>query len=182
MRLLSVVGAGLMIAVSGCAAISGLGDYEDMPGAGNSALTQPGAEASSDDASPSTDLINEDDASMAVSDTGAATADGGELADVNLDAPPPCGAGSCGGCCMNGSCVGGQSVTTCGIGGDLCKDCTNMGGACSKGACTTRVVDAAPAPTCDKSKCGGCIPFYQVGCCKSDDTCGCEVSVTTDCK
>src|ERR1019366_3282789 len=122
MRLLSVVGAGLMIAVSGCAAISGLGDYEDMPGAGNSALTQPGAEASSDDASPSTDLINEDDASMAVSDTGAATADGGELADVNLDAPPPCGAGSCGGGCMNGSCVGGQAVPTWGIGGDLCKD------------------------------------------------------------
>ncbi len=32
---------------------------------------------------------------------------------------------------MNGMCVGGKSVTTCGVGGALCTDCTGMGGACS---------------------------------------------------
>jgi hypothetical protein len=39
-----------------------------------------------------------------------------------------------------------------------------------------KVPDAGPPKTCMVSKCGGCIPFYQMSCCKSDQTCGCVVS------
>ncbi len=109
-------------------------------------------------------------------DTGSPD-DAGGLPDVAPDAPPPaCGPMTCSHCCSAGECVGGQSVTTCGTGGADCKDCTNMGGACgSNGSCTTPVNDAAPPPTCSANKCGGCIAFYQRGCCKSDETCGCQL-------
>lgn len=102
--------------------------------------------------------------------------DAGNLADVAPDAPPPaCGPMTCSHCCSAGACVGGQSVTTCGTGGADCKDCTGMGGACgSNGSCTTPVKDAAPPPACSANKCGGCVAFYQRGCCKSDESCGCQ--------
>jgi hypothetical protein len=37
-------------------------------------------------------------------------------------------------------------------------------------------VDAGAPRMCTVSKCGGCIPFYQTSCCKTDQTCGCVVS------
>jgi hypothetical protein len=162
----------LVVAVTGCAAISGLGDYEEMPASGNTALLQPVGE----DGASSEAGVTADDASVG-DDTGTSVDplfDAGEYPDVDFDAPPPCGT-TCGGCCMNGSCVGGQSVTTCGIHGDLCEDCTSMGGACSAGACTTPVKDAGVnKPSC--TSCAPCIPVYQSACCKTDDTCGCKTN------
>jgi hypothetical protein len=122
-------------------------------------------EAASPDSSEPTDAM----------DTGSPD-DTGSLPDVAPDAPPPaCGPMTCSHCCSAGECVGGGSVTTCGTGGAECKDCTNMGGACgSNGSCTTSVKDAAPPPTCSANKCGGCVASFQRGCCKSDETCGCQ--------
>lgn len=117
---------------------------------------------------------NESDAAAASDAVWIITDDSGDAAlapDVNTK----CDTTTCPGCCSNGECVGGQSVATCGVGGVACKDCTSMGGACTSGACTMKVADAAP-PVCTISKCGGCIPFYQMSCCKSDQTCGCVVS------
>ena len=173
MRSLSFGLAGLVIAASGCGVLSGLGDYQEMPAADNAALTNPTPEAGTSESSidPNIDASEDggaDDASNGV--------DALDLADVDIDAPPPCGPVTCQHCCSNGACVGGQSVNSCGTAGSACNDCTHMGGACTKGSCTSVVVDAAPPPTCNKNSCGGCIPFYQTGCCKSDQTCGCTVS------
>lgn len=47
------------------------------------------------------------------------------------------------------------------------------------------LVDGAPPSTvrCGTKDCGGCIPVYQVACCKADDTCGCSsTSPATACK
>jgi hypothetical protein len=187
MRVLSAAVAGFVVSISGCAAITGLQDYGEGSGSGSgdTALSHPGdagtvtdpdaGAASGDDA---------DDGSLSSSPDGDATwiVDAGEFPDIDLDAPPVCGPSTCQGCCMNGTCVGGASVDTCGSGGGLCTDCTSKGGACSKGACATPVVDAAPPPMCKASSCGSCIPFYQTGCCKSDNTCGCEVSFSNSCK
>jgi hypothetical protein len=52
-----------------------------------------------------------------------------------------------------------------------------MGGACTNGACTTKVPDAAAKPACDPAKCPPCIPVYQSDCCKTtDQTCGCKTN------
>jgi hypothetical protein len=187
MRVLSAIVLGCVIGVTGCGALSGLGDYGESAGNGDPALSHEGGTgssvdtdaglASSDDtADPSADAAEDGSAPSDPDGDTTPILDASAYADVDFDAPPPCGPMTCGGCCMNGTCVGGASVDTCGVGGNLCTDCSSKGGACSKGACATPVVDAAPPPACKSTSCGGCIPFYQSGCCKSDNTCGCVVS------
>jgi hypothetical protein len=183
MRILSAGPLALAFAMSGCAALAGLGDYKEQPAHDDTALnTTDGTAPDSDAASPGSDDNGDEETG---SEDGGLVFESGPLPDIDLDAPPPCGAGNCGGCCMNGECVGGHSVNTCGTGGALCKDCTNNGGSCSSsGQCKTAApVDAAaPPPACKASSCTGCIPFYQMGCCKADQTCGCEVSFSNSCK
>ncbi len=193
---LSVSGA------SACGLISGLSGYGDFDGAMDGSVSRlvtdtgvPGklhdsSSASHDgsvpvvvdasgDVGPSTDgtVSTEDDAEPDASAASDGQDAGGEgLPDGTPPdgPPPPCSPETCSNCCSNNVCVGGQSVATCGTGGAACTDCTNMGGACgSNGACTTAVKDAAPPPACVASSCRGCDGFYQKGCCKSDDTCGC---------
>jgi hypothetical protein len=187
MRVLSAIVLGCVVCVSGCGALSGLGDYESgsgdpvlshEAGTGSSVDTDAGLASSDDTVDPSSDAGEDGPAPSDDGDT-ASILDASAYADVDLDAALACGPVSCGGCCMNGTCVGGASVDTCGVGGELCADCTSKGGACSKGACTTAVPDAAPPPACKASSCGACIPVYQAGCCKSDQTCGCQVVIPT---
>jgi hypothetical protein len=162
--------------MSACAAISGLDSY----GQGNDSI----ATGLSVDASNDVFVAPADDASTEPSsgdDTSTSPSEAGTVVPVEAgvdkdDAAPPCGPMTCQQCCSNGACIGGGSVDSCGIGGDLCQDCTNKGGACTNGACTTKVADAAAPPACNKDKCGGCAPVWEAACCKSDGTCGCAMS------
>jgi hypothetical protein len=117
MRYLCVLGAALVAAVSGCAAISGLGEYEDMPAADKAGLEGLEASVGSDDASP----VGTDDGGAATDDASSgldtiSLTDAGGLYDAPLapDAIPPCTAESCpNGCCdPQGGCSGGRSVGT----------------------------------------------------------------------
>ncbi len=163
------------VGTGGCALIAGLSDYEGRAGAERSdsagASPEDGSLALDDEqVSPSLG-----DAALASDAPWSVVDDAGDAALVP-DVNTTCGPTTCAGCCSNGECVGGASVATCGVGGGACQDCTNMGGACTGGACMMKVADAGPPKTCTASKCGGCIPFYQTSCCKSDQTCGCVVS------
>jgi hypothetical protein len=161
--------------------IAGLGDYEGHAGESPdgsvaSLLKSDAAVRPEDGGGPA---LNDEPASSDVSDAAVASDgvwfipdDAGLSPDVNIQ----CDTTTCAGCCSKGECVGGQSVATCGVVGAACKDCTSMGGACSNGACATKVPDAGSSKTCTVSKCGGCILFYQTSCCKSDQTCGCVVA------
>jgi hypothetical protein len=115
----------------------------------------------------------------AVVDAGAPS-DASEVPDGYV-----CGPGTCSGCCTStGGCAGGQSVNTCGVGGASCKDCKSSG-ACSAGACSTPVKDAAPPPMCVVSVCQTTNPCagapFQGVCCKSDETCGCQWTAFAPC-
>ena len=196
MRALSAFLAFSAIAVGGCAAVSGLGDYKE--GNGSVALESNVGTGLPDDGSDAADTVADgstgtpgdpdvatvpDDASAPADPSEASTVyESGALPDIQYDAPPACGPSNCGGCCSNGVCVGGGSVATCGSAGRACEDCTGMGGACTNHACATATADAGPPKTCKASSCTGCIPFYQTGCCKSDQTCGCEVSFSNNCQ
>jgi hypothetical protein len=94
-----------------------------------------------------------------------------------------CGPGTCGGCCENGACVGGQSVDSCGSGGAKCNDCTSSGACSAAGACTTAVPDAGPPPPCNASACSSrcALAPIQGGCCKLDNTCGCQFTIFDPC-
>lgn len=159
--------------------IAGLDSYEGGPGGGDSSLTRvlkDGSPVNADDGGadppPTEGGATDDVGDVPDPDGSVAESDSGLSPDVNTT----CDTTTCAGCCMSGQCYGGGSVATCGAGGVACTDCTDMGGACSStGKCETKVADAAPPPTCTASKCTGCIPFYQTGCCKSDETCGCKV-------
>lgn len=162
----------LVFGASACAAITGLGEY--------------GEKQSNEGALEASDSSNQDETTDGTVTTGDdagvdanASDDAMILPDVDIDALAVCGPGSaCKGCCMNGTCVGGQSVSTCGVGGELCVDCTSKGGACSSaGACTTPPKDAGTVAACNAMKCLACAPVYQSGCCKSDNTCGCRVNI-----
>ena len=167
-----------------CGALSGLSDYETGPvpdgGFGHplDARTVTSSEggddmesASLDDGSPG------DEAGDSAADDSPAIADA-DIPDVDPDAAPACGTMTCGGCCANGTCHGGASVATCGKGGGACSDCTSMGACSADGTCAKPVVDAGPAKTCNASQCHvACIPVYQGPCCKSDETCGCQVVI-----
>jgi hypothetical protein len=168
----------LSMGTGACALIAGLDSYEGGPGGGDSSpsrVLKDGSPVVSDDTGtdPSAEAGATDDASdVPDSDGIVSQSDAGLSPDVNTT----CDTTTCAGCCMDGQCYGGGSVATCGAGGVSCTNCTSMGGACSStGKCETKVADAAPPPTCNATKCGGCIPFYQTGCCKSDETCGCKV-------
>jgi hypothetical protein len=167
----------------GCALISGLSDYAEHTGGipdssvtsllkDDAAVTTPdaGSQLNDEPASSENDSAAAPDAVWIIVD------DSGDAAlapDVNTK----CDTTTCAGCCSNGECVGGQSVATCGVGGVACKDCTSMGGACTSGACTMKVPDAAAKPVCDPQKCPPCIPVYQSDCCKTtDQTCGCRTN------
>ena len=167
----------LVLAVAGsmsaCANVSGLEGY------------QSGEESTStgSDAGAATDafVAPADDAwTEPLSTVDAGTSDASMAAPTEAsvdvgDAAPPCGPMTCQQCCSNGACVGGGSVNSCGQGGAECQDCTDKGGACTNGACTTKVADAPPPPACDSMKCSGCAPVWEKSCCKSDGTCGCAM-------
>jgi hypothetical protein len=160
----------LAFGASACAAITGLGDYGDGKQLDEAALQ---ATDSGDAQTSTTDGTVDDEASA-----DGTPGDEEAMSTVDPDAAPPCGPGHCGGCCMNNVCYGGASVSTCGVSGALCIDCSNKGGACSaEGACTTPPKDAGTAPACNATKCLACAPVYQSGCCKSDNTCGCKVNI-----
>jgi hypothetical protein len=87
--------------------------------------------------------------------------------------PPTCSAEVCGGCCTaDGFCAGGQSSASCGARGSACVVCS-PGAVCTDGSCEP--YDSGPPGPCVASACAVCIPVYQAPCCKSDQTCGCEV-------
>jgi hypothetical protein len=95
-----------------------------------------------------------------------------------IDAAPPCGPDTCGGCCNStGFCAGGGSQATCGMGGARCQDCRSTGQSCDQGVCSS--IDSGPAPVCVISQCSNhlCAPVYQGSCCLSDGTCGCQVLI-----
>lgn len=188
-----------VVGSAGCEGISGLSAYEEAAGATDGSLSHSSRDASlaeqdseaarkdgrtrvdsdaSDDRAPNddgADISQESAGSDASEET--VTSDADNIADAAPDAPPPCGPMTCSSCCSGGACVSGQSVAACGTGGQDCRDCTNMGGACgSNGSCVTRAADSGPPHTCDPAKCKGCGP-YTLACCKSDDTCGCEVDL-----
>ncbi len=123
-----------------------------------------------------------DDAEASASDASgdAGPSDGSNAAPDGY----ACGPDTCGGCCSStGDCVGGQSVGTCGVGGQACKDCTTSG-ACVEGACATPPPDAGRPPMCVMASCSPslCAGFpIQGPCCKSDQTCGCQWSVFAPC-
>ena len=180
MRLLSFGFVAFVIGASGCAAISGLGDYGEGPSDEHLALTSDSSLPPGDESSPAGD----DGASM-VGDAGSGddaldpSIDSGDWGDAAsyVDARPPCNSQTCpNGCCdSQGQCAGGRSLDTCGTAGQTCKAC-GSGQACSNGgACVTVVVDSGvtppPPPVCPGScqKCG----IAESTCCKSDKTCGC---------
>jgi hypothetical protein len=126
-----------------------------------------------------------DDATNETPDVGTPPQEaGGTAHDAAVESgPPPCSTSTCGGCCSNGTCVGGLSTGTCGSGGNACKSCSGSTPACSSsGTCVAEPMEAS-APTCTVSACkNACIPFYQSNCCKSDNTCGCEVTFSNNCQ
>ncbi|MBX3126910.1 MAG: hypothetical protein KF718_09345 [Polyangiaceae bacterium] len=64
---------------------------------------------------------------------------------------PPCGPGTCNGCCTAaGLCRFGTETDACGTGGQACEDCGPSGQGCVNSACM------GPAPTCGPGNCGGC--------------------------
>jgi hypothetical protein len=164
----------IALGASGCGLLAGLGDYSAGDPIESDSLT---------DSSPFTMLPGSDDAEDASADTSSGDDGSSVIEDPDGDASAPCGPGNCGGCCINGTCAGGGSVDTCGSGGVACVDCTSMGGACSAaGACTTPPKDAAPPAMCVVSACKSkCIPYVQNPCCKSDQTCGCAIAISSTC-
>jgi hypothetical protein len=117
----------------------------------------------------------------------AAAVDGGpdaSLPDARPDAgtdaapaPPPCNI-SCMGCCSaTGVCQGGQSDNSCGTAGQTCRNCESTGLVCVGGSCETAAPSEAGPKTCLLSACDLCIPVWQANCCKSDNTCGCQVLI-----
>ncbi len=184
-----------------CAQFAGLGDYstgESSPDSGSSTKNRTGAstedagETAADDSPPEPDPgALGDPGSVPEEGEDADDPDGGD-AGQPIDAGDPsqipdgyaCGPGTCGGCCSaTDDCVGGQSVATCGVGGQECKDCT-AAGACSQGSCVTPPPDAGPPPMCVVASCStrNCAGFpIQGACCKLDQTCGCQWTIFAPC-
>lgn len=184
--------------ITACGALSGLDSYAvgtdeggDPPDVGldeqRPADDAPGADAPITDDAWESDGGAGGDATMGgEQDTGT---DAGDLdsnrSDASKDAadaaPPVCSTSNCGGCCSNGQCFGGASTETCGAGGGSCRTCAGSTPACSGGKCTATPPDAG-TPMCVVASCRvACIPFYQVQCCKADQTCGCMVSIGGPC-
>ncbi len=162
-------GCCLLLVVAGttsaCAAVAGLDNYQSSRDS-----------TTTGDASADAFAMGMGDDAWA-DDTGSpdGSSDAPEASLDMGDAPPVCSPSNCALCCRDGVCVGGSSVNSCGINGAACADCTDNGGACTNGACTTKVADAAPPPACIATNCKGCAPVWETGCCKSDGTCGCAM-------
>ena len=185
-----VVAAIFAVGVSACAAISGLGDYAEGELSGDASVqSRKGDAAGSDVTTPPPDPTSDpgddvavppgdDDSSIPIIDTSDAGIPDAAYTDVtSVPDGYACGVGTCGGCCTAaGDCVGGQSVTTCGVGGNLCKDCSSQGACGSSGSCKTPVVDSGPPPKCSASTCTNTCSGtpIQNKCCKGDNTCGCQ--------
>jgi hypothetical protein len=120
-----------------------------------------------------------DGSSLAETGSGVAS-DATTTADQ--ESPPTCSSANCGGCCNNGTCVGGGSTATCGLGGQTCSSCSGSTPICSGGVCVAAAPDAGTSSCAVASCTNTCTPFYQTNCCKSDGTCGCEVSFSNDCQ
>jgi hypothetical protein len=94
------------------------------------------------------------------------------------DGPAPCPA-SCG-CCDSKGCHYGTSSDSCGNGAAQCKVCSGSSPHCNDGVCssqspTTGQCTQSDASACQASRCYP-IPFLQVTtCCRTDNTCGCQV-------
>jgi hypothetical protein len=197
MRVLSGSGSLVLVvpfglATAACGALSGISAFDSVtgPADGGARLVDAGGNpppGAGEDTSTGDDVQSDaepveagDDAIVPVGDDAGdhAPDDAADLPDVEADAAPACGAMTCGGCCLDGTCHGGASVDTCGRGGVTCHDCTSEGACSAAGACATPVVDAGATKTCNPSQCPlSCIPVYQGACCKSDQTCGCQVVI-----
>lgn len=146
------------------------------------------ASTGGDDAT-SDDAADNPDAADANREADAASRDATDGADASDAATPPkCGPTTCGGCCNSatGFCAGGGSQTTCGTGGEACRDCASLGESCDQGECSASV-DSGPPPVCNAVECNMihstpmsmslCIPVYEGACCKTDGTCGCQILI-----
>jgi hypothetical protein len=187
--IIAIVGEGA------CAQIAGLPDYsagQSLPGFDSDAPVIR-ADASADKTSDEVDNESprEQDAGTTGNSDDAAAGDTGQPIDAGQPSDPSgmpdgyaCGPGTCGGCCSTaGDCVGGQSVATCGVSGQKCKDCTSSG-ACVQGECANPPPEAGPPPMCVVASCSPshCAGFpIQGPCCKSDQTCGCQWTVFAPC-
>ncbi len=86
--------------------------------------------------------------------------------------PPPCGPGTCNGCCdAKGQCQFGDKADACGLGGVKCDSCVSKGQSCIGGKCQ------GPPPTCGPKTCGGCcnaqgkcVPGTSAGSCGAGGT------------
>jgi hypothetical protein len=167
--------------LAGCSLLLDWSDYTDgfadaAAGAGDTGQPTGPADAGHPDETNQPDEAGTDSAAIEA---------GGNPPDASPDAggdslvPPPCSPTTCMGCCSaTGDCQGGQSANSCGAGGQTCQDCQTSGLACVSGSCAAAdSSDAAAPPTCTVSMCNTklCIPAWQAQCCKSDNTCGCEV-------
>jgi hypothetical protein len=192
-----------LFGASACGALDGLSQYETGTSSSDSGTvhpvdagggTNPPPSGDDDSAEPDTgdpfetgptdDSSSEPEAGDDTSGDGGSADDGSpsdaeSIPDVVPDAAPACTSMTCGGCCMNGTCYGGSSVNTCGKGGSTCKDCSSQGACSANGSCSTPPVDAGQQKSCSANQCLLCIPVYQQGCCKSDETCGCQVVIPT---
>ncbi len=158
-----LVAGGLTVAagaLGGCAAIL---DWSGYTGERDASVDASGAGEPEDAA--------ERDAGAMLDASDAADASDG---DARPEAAAPdgsfaCSPATCGGCC------------TCGSGGVACTDCSSRGEGCSAaGQCVAPAADAAPLPMCVVSDCSValCPAFvYTTTCCKSDQTCGCQVQI-----
>ena len=185
----------VLVGEGACAQLAGLPDYsvgDSLPGADGYApvvRVDASADETSDESSSESPYEHDAGAIETADDAGA-----GET-DPPIDAGQPidsggmpdgyaCGPGTCGGCCSaTGGCVGGQSVATCGVAGQTCKDCTSSG-ACVQGECSTPSPEAGPPPMCVAGSCSPslCAGFpIQGPCCKSDQTCGCQWTAFAPC-
>jgi hypothetical protein len=101
--------------------------------------------------------------------TGGATGSGGAQGSGGKGSG---GAQSAGGASSGGASSGGASS-----GGAQSSGGTSSGGAQGSGGKGA----GGAGPTCKASDCGGCIPFIQQACCKSNGSCGCKTPFVGSC-
>ena len=189
-RSIRLASLSLLFGVSACAAIAGLGDYVEGVEESGTRASGEGAHPSEGGASnDSATATGSDDSSPGPGEGDATTDDGGagddgeaaldastDAADGGEDAAAVCRA-QCGGCCDESAvCHGGQSLATCGTGGEACKDCSTSNKVCSSaGACVSSAPADAGLKPCSVGNCTNKCSLLEAPCCKQDQTCGCAV-------
>jgi hypothetical protein len=130
------------------------------------------------DAQDAQDARGPEDATNDVADA----RDASGLQDADSSAAPMCSSAICGGCCVQSRnfCSGGNAPATCGVGGEMCSDCTGQGLACIDGQCVSPPADAGRPGPCVEMLCANlhqCITInnFQMPCCRSDNFCGCQI-------